>query len=276
MVNSKLRILVCYYKDIFLKPNHESYYLLQCGVDSTGIDLGIQKDNLNSNISSRNKYWSEITGLYWAWKNLPKTDYVGLCSYRRYFNFKYSSKPIEIITLESASKINSIEIPNLNTIFKSHDIIIPIPYTFAYNFKKICEMNYRIEDFKVLQNCIHELFPDYDDAYFKIFNQTNKFIGHNMFIMKWDDYNEYCNWVFIILFEVEKKIDPTEYSITQIRVFGYMHEILLSVFIENKKMKPYYSQLTWITSKSENFKFNNFFYRFLAIIYYNLKKSLVR
>ena len=47
-------------------------------------DLGYVKDNIGANISSRNPYFCELTGLYWAWKHLH-TDYIGLVHYRRHF-----------------------------------------------------------------------------------------------------------------------------------------------------------------------------------------------
>ena len=31
-----------------------------------------------------NCYYSELTGLYWIWKNDHETEYVGTCHYRRF------------------------------------------------------------------------------------------------------------------------------------------------------------------------------------------------
>ena len=80
-----LKILVCHYKESFLIPEDNCYFNIQCGKEDTGIDLNIVGDNTCDNISIKNKYWSEITGLYWELKNLEQVSYVGLCSYRRFF-----------------------------------------------------------------------------------------------------------------------------------------------------------------------------------------------
>lgn len=272
-MDKKLLILVCYYKDLLLKPSDEQYLLLQCGADDTKIDLGIIPDNTGENISSRNRYWSEITGLYWAWKNMEKTEFVGLCSYRRFFNFKQNPcEPIKILPLKKSQEIDEIVIPNLSEIFNKYNVVLPKPYTYAYNVHKICKMNYRMEDFYYLENLIKKLSPEYLMAYRKTFYGTNMQIGHNMFIMKWEDFQEYCTWVFSILLEAERFIDPRDYPTHQIRVFGYMHEILLAVFIEKKEMNPYYSQLTWLSDDTKGFKFNKFWYRVAANLYYKLTK----
>lgn len=271
--NMSLKILVCYYKDVIINPTNEAYFRIQCGADATGVDLLMTKDNTGDNISYRNTYWSEITGLYWAWKNIEKTDYVGLCSYRRFFNFKQNPKePIKVFPLNSTQEIENIVIPDMNNIFNNYDVVLPKQYTYAYNTYTVCKMNYRMEDFEILENLINDISPEYKEAYKKVFYDTNLQIGHNMFIMKWNNFQEYCSWVFSILLEAEKKINPTDYPVHQIRVFGYMHEILLAVFIEKKRMKPYYSQLTWLTDNSAGFKFNKLWYRLAANLYFRLKK----
>ena len=45
------------------------------------------KDNVGDNISDMNSFFNELTVFYWVWKNYPMKEYVGMCSYRRYFNF---------------------------------------------------------------------------------------------------------------------------------------------------------------------------------------------
>lgn len=57
------------------------------------LDLGYQKDNTGENISNKNAAYCELTGLYWAWKNLD-TDYTGLAHYRRHFG-KKTKAPFE-------------------------------------------------------------------------------------------------------------------------------------------------------------------------------------
>ena len=34
------------------------------------LDFGYQKDNVGDNISIKNPRYCELTGIYWAWKNL--------------------------------------------------------------------------------------------------------------------------------------------------------------------------------------------------------------
>lgn len=74
--------------------------------------MGYIGDNTGDNISLRNPNYCELTGLYWAWKNL-KCDYIGLCHYRRYFTnsnlFKKASNKNNKINLI----LSKLEIENL-------------------------------------------------------------------------------------------------------------------------------------------------------------------
>ena len=56
----------------------------------------------------------------------------------------------------------------------------------------------------------------------------------NMMIMKKKIFNEYCNWLFPILFDMENEIDITGYSKFQARLFGRISEILLDVWLDYK------------------------------------------
>lgn len=269
-----VKILVCHYRDVYIRSKNPAYLYIQCGKDATGLDLGMQGDNTGDNISARNSYWSEITGLYWAWKNMERVDYVGLCSYRRFFNLKKASNgPVHIVPRGCDREIESIDLAAVIGILKNYDIIVPEPYTYAYSIRRVCSMNYVDQDFDLLEQLVHDVSPEYDSAYRHVFYGTNRMIGHNMFILSWDRFQQFCSWVFDILLRLESIIDPSHYPIRQVRVFGYMHEILLGVFIEHHKLKQYHSEITWISNDQKRFKFNSPLYRLLATGYYHAMRA---
>ena len=92
MAENTIVIIVATHKK-YRMPEDSMYLPLLVGAegrtdaDGRPVDFGYQKDNTGSNISSRNSTYSELTGLYWAWKNLS-ADYIGLVHYRRYFSVK--------------------------------------------------------------------------------------------------------------------------------------------------------------------------------------------
>ena len=92
MSEYSVKIVVATHKK-YKMPSDAMYIPLYVGAegkkDSDGneLDLGYIKDNTGENISILNPSFCELTGLYWAWKNLD-SDYIGLVHYRRYFGTK--------------------------------------------------------------------------------------------------------------------------------------------------------------------------------------------
>ncbi|MCI7478154.1 MAG: DUF4422 domain-containing protein [Selenomonadales bacterium] len=67
-------------------PTDPVYLPVHVGAEGKA-SIGYTPDNTGDNISSKNPHFCELTGLYWAWKNLD-ADYLGLVHYRRYFTRK--------------------------------------------------------------------------------------------------------------------------------------------------------------------------------------------
>ena len=81
-----VKIIIATHKK-FNEPKDTNLYLpVYVGAEGKD-DLGYQKDNEGDNISKLNPYFCELTGIYWAWKNLD-ADYIGLVHYRRFFTTK--------------------------------------------------------------------------------------------------------------------------------------------------------------------------------------------
>ena len=95
-----IKIIVAAHKKYWM-PDDDMYLPLHVGAegktDENGqpLDLGYTKDNTGDNISSKNANYCELTGMYWAWKNLD-ADYIGLAHYRRHFSNGKSGKDKEL------------------------------------------------------------------------------------------------------------------------------------------------------------------------------------
>ena len=82
-MEKNIKVIVAAHKK-YQMPENEMYIPVQVGAEGKEKIEGYTQDNTGDNISSKNPYFCELTGLYWAWKNLD-ADYKGLVHYRRYF-----------------------------------------------------------------------------------------------------------------------------------------------------------------------------------------------
>ena len=221
-----IKVLIAAHKK-YEMPNDKMYLPLHVGAEGKN-DLGYQKDNEGENISLKNPYFCELTGLYWAWKNLD-AEYIGLAHYRRHFMSKKINKDDlfnSTLKLEEADKI-----------FDSVDIITPNKRKYYIeNLYSHYEHTLHIEPLDITEKIIKEKYPEYLNEFKKLKKRTSAHM-FNMFIMKKDKLDEYCTWLFDILFELEKRVDNSKYDSFHARFYGRVSELLFDVWLNTKGYK---------------------------------------
>lgn len=196
-------------------------------------NIGFIGDNTGDNISTKNANYCELTGLYWAWKNLS-ADYIGLCHYRRYFT---RSNPVNCEKKKQAI----LSCNEWEKILEKYPIIVPDKrkYYIETNRSHYNHSHYA-KDLDITEKIIQEKYPQYIVAFTKVMNRTWAHM-FNMFVMRKDYFNEYCTWLFDVLQELESRTDITKYDAVEARIYGYISELLLDVWLETKQYE-YYEQ----------------------------------
>ena len=251
-----VKILILTHKPCWL-PSDSIYYPLHVGRKNEA-GFGLPRDNTGNNISSKNELWSELTGVYWGWKNLD-CDYFGVVHYRRFFasTTKHDAPEMRILNRSGAEQLLSIS-----------DIILParrnyIVMTLSEHFN-----NYdfsRITDLTILKETIKAISPEYLSAYDVVMSRR---WGHmcNMFLMRKELSDSFCTWAFSVLEEFEHKIDNSRR-----RIIGYVAEHLLDIWIEKNHYK--YTEINTIAldKKNEFYRRVDFLFRILKF-----KKRYIR
>lgn len=235
---TNIKILICSHKSVLL-PQHRYFMPIQAGTILSDVLLPFMKDDSGDNISIKNRNYCELTCHYWTWKNLKNVDIVGLNHYRRYFNFenicpKYAPDKCFISTDDFLSK--PYKFPNLDALFDKYDIILPNARNYPYDMATQYAVYHIVDDWRILKDVIQEMSPEYIPAFEMTMEHRNYSSNYNMFITKWKYFEEYSEWLFKILFEVEKRIKISEYPV-QARVYGYMSERLINVYCEYKHLR---------------------------------------
>ena len=230
---------------------------IQTGKAIHDTDLHIQGDNeLNGqpcdNISSKNDYYAELTAVYWAWKNIkkiyPNLKYIGLCHNRRYFAMNERNLLYKVNAFSEAIPKPEAFIKNIRynaqeiiDILESGRIIIPKPVAYPFCVAAQYCYNHVSRDYRALTDVIQENFSDYATSFRYVMEENHKLSSKIMFIMKWEDFDKYCEWLFPVLAVMETKIPYKDYYGTdQVKVFAYQAERLFYVWqLKNrKKRKP--------------------------------------
>jgi hypothetical protein len=224
----KVKILVATHKN-YQFPREHIYVPIHVGKDINNNDFGIIGDNIGENISKKNNNYCELTALYWAWKNdfFKDVEYCGLVHYRRYFYGK-------CIKFRNKTIASEEEIINY---LKNRDILLPKKRNyFIENIKTHYSNAHYKKDLEETRQILSEKYPEYLDD-FDFFMKQTKIYLYNMFITKTDYFVKYCEWLFSIFFELEKRIDISNYDTYQARVFGFLAERLFNVWIIHNKLK---------------------------------------
>lgn len=256
-------ILVCHHKKFNLVKN-DVFTPIQVGKSVSNIDLGILGDNSGENISHLNRFYSELTATYWAWKNLDE-EFIGICHYRRYFynenivdrNFKtegflfrlkgymnhlfnlklpgFFSPKLSVSQEASSSIIDDVGKWFLENTGNEKDIIFclkPVKYLARTNRDLFAHVGTRyVDQLELISEEVNPLFSKYivecldaDYLYYA-----------NMIVMDNYLFHEYCELMFTIL---DKHLSINEKELTSYnRIAGYMGEIITSAFIMMKKDK---------------------------------------
>ncbi|TMV09056.1 DUF4422 domain-containing protein [Ruegeria sediminis] len=232
---------VCYHKN---SPTISSQYLRPLHVGATlskeKLDFAI-RDDVGDSISNRNPNWCELTGLYWIWKNVD-ADYYGLMHYRRLLNFKpresHRTQSFFEVTDREIAKFgwNDASIRNACSsadILTAHSCVIhPSGASHVsmsnYEFYK---REHFSKDMDIVERLVSEMSPNMRPFFINMLNSRTAFFG-NITVMKRSLFREYCEWLFKILFEAEKKIDVSCYDEYQKRVWGFLAERLTMTFVD--------------------------------------------
>ncbi len=248
------KVYIAFHQKGEIISKDDCYAALHVGKSISNLQLNIQTDATGDNISAKNDVYSELTGWYWIWKN-QKHDYVGTAHYRRYFTTtptpffrKIGKLLLYFIGLQKKRHgLWYVKNPQkwqgkilltkeIEKFMGEFDIILPQKKKFKYSVFEQYKRRHKTEDIILTKKIIEEKFPYYLASFDAVFNSTEMY-SFNMFIMPWHLFDSYMEWLFAILFELEKRSIIDKADKYQKRVCAFMAERLQTVWIEKNKLK---------------------------------------
>lgn len=219
-----INILVATHKK-YRMPLDDIYFPIHVGKSGKSLKLGIQTDDTGDNISEKNPNFCELTALYWIWKNF-ESDYVGLAHYRRHFVTKKSKNKWDRLLSRSEAE----------TFLQKVDVILPQKrkYYIESNYSHYIHGHTKESLDKAIE-ILKRDYPQYSEACDIVMKRSWAHM-FNMFVMKKELFNDYCEWLFSILFKLEDELDISSYSSFEARVFGRVSEIFFDVWIEKNNI----------------------------------------
>lgn len=198
-------------------------------------DLYSCRDNTGDNISEWNPLFLELTGIYWIWKNIH-TPFKGNCQYRR-----------------------RLEIPedfDFEELFKDAKVLAPKPLQLGCPVLMQYALFHNPYDIVTCKNALLELYPDYEDAWNKYIVNGHTLFYSNGFVMRAEDYDTYCEWLFSVLDRTKEKlgfstVEDVRHHVEeavesgkinskartdvsyQMEIFGFLSERLFTLYILN-------------------------------------------
>ncbi len=224
-MTNNLKIFVVYYKPAKVFRS-EIFEPIQAGAAGSRHDLGMLRDDTGDNISKKNRNYGELTAWYWVWKNWlpahPEVTSVGFCHYRRFFDFSKLQKdetfekerPFHVIPMrEFEEKFNAFDTAAIEKFVSEHETILPNPeYSDVSLFKQFARWH-PTDDLVALREIFKRRYPEDLAVYDAVLSDRKMYPALN-FVMTRDRFNALCEWLFGLLFELERHSEFSRYGKT--------------------------------------------------------------
>lgn len=241
MSNLNVKICVCYHKasPVFKNDCFLPIWVGKRISNEPAWSDEVVGDDTMDNISHKNKSYCEFTAFYWMWKNLD-ADYYGLFHYRRFLNFNYPKVTdfrFYEFNEETIQKYGWNE-ENVKAFCSQYDIItspsIPSFHPHLPGYKMTSYEQYALghnsKDMNIVMEIIKEKYPEMHQFCWRWLHSRDIFFC-NLLIMKKEYFHQYCEWIFDILFEAEKRIDISGYNDYQKRALAFLGGRLSNCFV---------------------------------------------
>ena len=226
MIKPDIKLLVACHKACDV-PQDDLYLPMHVGASGKA-DIGFQRDDSGENISTKNPVYCELTGVYWAWKNLD-FDYLGLVHYRRYFTLKkaaYQKKHGKLNSVVTREEILPLLVKYRILVPKKRHYYIETVYNhYSHTFSQ--------EQLDLTREILCEAYPECVSSWDRIMKGTSIYI-FNMFIMDRSLVDDYCAWLFDILGRLEQRVDTSEMTAFEKRYAGRISERLFNVWLDQQ------------------------------------------
>ncbi len=228
-MNNEIAIVVATHKMVPM-PNDDMYTPLFMGAACKSREelasWNYERDDYGDNISKLNPILGTQTGLYWIWKNV-RSEYKGLVHYRRFFIKKRKN---QTALIQSVLKYDELR-PMLGV----YSVYVPrkrwyVLETLYSHYSHTHEEKHLI----IARKLIEEYTPEYIQVYDKVLRRRWGYM-FNMMILRNDLMEDYCTWLFKILFQMTERINTKGMSDFDKRYGGRISEILFNVWLEKKK-----------------------------------------
>lgn len=228
-----MKIYVLTHKPCNIPPG-DIYVPLQVG-SAISQNLGYLSDNTGENISNLNPLFGELTGIYWIWQNDLESDYIGICHYRRF----YLNDTGEIMTEQ-----------DFTSILSQYDCMTSDLQSAGMGNYEAYGKTHPIQDLDIIKSSLNKLYPDYIPAFEAYMNDSSSCYS-NLCVMPRDMFSAYCSWLFSILFNASESINVEGYDLYQRRVYGFLSELLLDVYVRHHSFNVYRTPVGTFGDKAE-------------------------
>lgn len=211
-------VYIAVHKDVQLDAR-EGYVPLQVGARFHTPFCPL-RDDTGLNISHKNPRYCELTGLFWVWHN-TRDEYKGLVHYRRYFTRR-------------GHVLTEAEIVDF---LGDHDIILPRREPLRESaWQEFCLHSGRETDLVLTRDAVGSVSPEMLPAFDGVMAGHHLHL-YNMLIASKDEFDAYCRWLFAVLTQVERGVDMTGYTPYEQRLYGFLGERLLNVWVTHRGLR---------------------------------------